>query len=209
MANSEIESNNLERAIEILINGIKSYPQYAAAYLLLGKANILTGNYATALKYIKKGSDLIHSKKTYDYYFKELENIKKQRSLFQNSSRSSFLPETDLTGIPDEPELFEDKLNDTSSNDILRHFADHSDMNFRDRSLEKNSEAKADSYSDSLLGSFSGNNMIVSETLAKIYSTQGELREAIEIYKKLIKKNPEKEEYFSQKITELKSQLEL
>ena len=50
--------------------------------------------------------------------------------------------------------------------------------------------------------------MFVSETLAKIYVTQGEFREAIEVYQKLVKKTPSKQEYYLQKISELQSQLE-
>jgi len=49
--------------------------------------------------------------------------------------------------------------------------------------------------------------MIVSETLAKIYLAQGEIQEAIMVYEKLRKKEPARENYFSQKISELKSKL--
>jgi tetratricopeptide (TPR) repeat protein len=49
--------------------------------------------------------------------------------------------------------------------------------------------------------------MIVSETLAKIYIAQGEIKEAITVYEKLKKKEPAREDYFSQKIAELKSKL--
>jgi len=59
-----------------------------------------------------------------------------------------------------------------------------------------------------LLDNGAGGSLIVTETLAKIYITQGELAEAIEVYKKLIKKNPQKEEYYKQKIDKLKSELE-
>ena len=91
MANIEIENNNLERATEILNGGIKQYPYYAAARLTLGRVLTLLGNYSQALKEFKTGCDLAHSKKTYEYYLKEIENIKRQRSLFESSSRSAFL----------------------------------------------------------------------------------------------------------------------
>ena len=49
---------------------------------------------------------------------------------------------------------------------------------------------------------------LVSETLAKIYISQGELKEAISIYEKLIDRKPENKEEYSRAIEELKSRLE-
>ena len=53
----------------------------------------------------------------------------------------------------------------------------------------------------------SNSDFIVSETLAKIYITQGEFKEAIYVYKKLKLKTPEKESYFDSKIAELKAKI--
>ncbi len=91
VANTEINNNNVEKAIGILNQGLDDFPQYAAAYLLLGKAYMLLGNYSSALKNIKTGSDMIHSKQTYDFYLNEIEEIKKQRSFFEISKRTGFL----------------------------------------------------------------------------------------------------------------------
>ena len=67
--------------------------------------------------------------------------------------------------------------------------------------------AEENKTTDFEINDFSDSSLIVSETLAKIYIAQGELQEAIAVYEKLSQKNPGKEEYFSQKITELKSKL--
>ncbi|NWF87889.1 MAG: hypothetical protein HXY50_00340 [Ignavibacteriaceae bacterium] len=50
--------------------------------------------------------------------------------------------------------------------------------------------------------------LIVSETLAKIYISQGELREAINVYEKLIEEKPENKQQYLLSIEELKSRLE-
>ncbi len=47
---------------------------------------------------------------------------------------------------------------------------------------------------------------LASETFANIYLSQGQKNEAIKIYELLIQRNPEKKEYYSEKIRELKSQ---
>jgi tetratricopeptide (TPR) repeat protein len=49
---------------------------------------------------------------------------------------------------------------------------------------------------------------LVSETLAKIYISQGEFKEAISIYEKLIERKPENKEKYLHSIGELKSRLE-
>ena len=50
-------------------------------------------------------------------------------------------------------------------------------------------------------------NIIISETLAKIYAAQGEFEEAIKVYEKLINKSPSQKDYFTSKILELRSEL--
>ncbi len=210
MANTEIENNNIDKAIEILNEGIKIYPNYAAAFLLLGKANILIGNYSAALKFIRKGSDFIHSKKTYDYYLKELENMKRQRSLFKKNSRTSFLPQTELPESENELELFEDEKGTNEIRETINSAGDHLDQIDKEITNGKiPDDYENDILSSSLLENFPDNNMIVTETLAKIYASQGEFKDAIEVYKKLIIRNPQKSEYYNQKINQLKSELEL
>lgn len=49
--------------------------------------------------------------------------------------------------------------------------------------------------------------LLVSETLAKIYSSQGEFSEAIKIYEKLLDRKPESREKYLQAIEELKTRL--
>ncbi len=206
VANTEIENNNIDSAIEILNKGIQVYPQYATAFFLLGKAFMLAGNYSSALKQIKKGSDLIRSKKTYDFYFKELENNKKQRSVFQSSSRNFFVPEKENSADKQEGESYSfknhsDENEKQSVDDRLGQIA-------KEISNAKIPEAAGIAeFQEDLLAGANGN-MIVSETLAKIYAAQGELKEAIEVYKKLIKKDSSKEKYYLGKISELNSQLE-
>ena len=205
-ANSEIEQNNIEKAIDILNSGIEQYPQYSTAYLILSKAYTLVGNYPMALKNIKKGSDLIHSKKTYDYYLKELENIKKQRSLFENNSRNIFMVDSDIN-VHNEPDFFLGEKKEIEKKSIS--VDDRLDQIARDISSAKIPELNnADISANNLLTKISSKSMIVSETLAKIYVTQGEFKEAIDVYKKLILKEPVKKEYFLQKINELESKLE-
>jgi len=211
MANTEIEKNNIKKAIEILNSGLKGYPDYAAANILLGKAYTLLGNYGKALQNIKTGCDLIHSPKTYEFYLNEIDNIKKQRSLFELSRRKSFMPPVEETEKnSSEPSLFEPekgeernphkfeeqlyKLAEEISNAKMPEAGNQNTVNDNRNSLEN--------------VPFANENLIVSETLAKIYIAQGEYKEAINVFQKLKLKNPDKTNYYDEKIIELKKQID-
>ena len=184
-AGYEIENKNFEDAIEILTKGLKNFPNYAVPYLLLGKAYALKGDYSEAIENIKKGSDLIPSKKTYDFYLNEIENIKNKISLgFINKSPAEEVLNEKEESLPQDEKLIE----------LVREISPEQKS---ERPPERAEQEK----------SF-GKNIIVSETLAKIYISQGEYNEAIEIYNLLKEKHPDKVEYYSKKIDELKSKLD-
>ena len=211
-ADEEIRNNQIESAIEVLLAGLKVYPDYAAAHFILGRAYSLLGQFNFALKSIKTGSVIINSAQTYDYYLKEIDSARKQRSLFDSTSRTSFfsseiessqpliIPEVKNEKEIILPEGIEDQVGDID--DRLEEIA-------RDISHAKLNESPSSlSYDMSNIDNFIAQDMFVSETLAKIYITQGEFKEAIEVYQKLIQKTPSKQEYYLQRISELKSQIE-
>jgi tetratricopeptide (TPR) repeat protein len=203
-ANIEIENNNVEKAVEILDNGITGFPSYITAYILLGKAHMLLGSYSLALKNFKKGCELSHSKRSLDHYISEIENIKKQRALFESGSRSSYFSadsiydKLDSAGVD---ESLSEPLNGENVDDRLDEIARKiSSAKFSgDTDPAKKTEEKFKSISEK--------HVIISDTLAKIYEAQGEYKEVIEIYTKLIDKNPEKEEFYAKRIEEVKSKM--
>lgn len=181
VAGSEMEKNNVERAIEILNEGLAIYPHYPVAHILLGKALMLQGKYKEALDSYRKGSELINSEKVYNFYLHEVETLKKQRSFFETSHKPGFIASEEKVPAENKQISLENELTSFDSMD----------------------EQKDKSFS-----SKSGSDSIISETLANIYITQGEFREAITIFEKLLSKNPQKKEYYSQKINEIKAELE-
>jgi tetratricopeptide (TPR) repeat protein len=190
-ADSELEKNNMDEAIEILTKGLKAHPNFAASYLLLGKVYALRGDYTLAIENIKKGSDLIHSEKTFDFYLNEMDNIKNKISLGFSSFNE--IEERETEEQPDKNEKFDIKYlpKDDKLEELVKEISPETETHIK---VEKAGTEKV-----------LGKNIIVSETLAKIYISQGEYKEAIEIYNLLKEKHPDKADYFAQKIEELKT----
>lgn len=209
MANSQIEENNVDDAVEILQAGLKTYPEHPVAHLLLGKTFAMRGNYGKALECFKKGSNIIQSVETFKFYVNELEKMKKQRSLFEASRGNSFLNSSKNLEKPAKtPDLFiaksetkEEKELAVSIDDRLAQLADQ--ISKVKLSASKENSHTVSDFKDIL----SKDNMIVSETLAKIYVAQNEYDEAIKVYEKLIKKEPARYEHYTEKIKEIRSGL--
>jgi len=195
IANWELENNNHEAAIEILKEGLRENPDFPTPYFILGRAYCKTGDFSKALKCFKKGSELIHFRETYQFYLRELDSMRSSQMSPELRALASLERKKEKS--------FQKKENERSAQleDNLDELAD------------KISRAKIpviteeDSSSKYVANEIPESSLIVSETLAKIYLAQGEIKEAIIIYEKLSKKEPSRLEYFSQRISELKSKL--
>jgi tetratricopeptide (TPR) repeat protein len=210
-ADEEIRNNHIEKAVDILNAGLKIYPDYAAAHFLLGRSYSLLGQFNLALKFIKNGCALINSPKTYDYYLKEIDSARKQRSLFDSSTRNSFFSsefdeaQESISQNDQKPEKLNNNIGSKKDIDIEDRLEEVARNISSARLNESNSNTDYELSNADTLGE---QDMFVSETLAKIYIAQGEFREAIDVYQKLIKKTPLKQDYYLQRISELQSQLE-
>jgi len=207
IANNELEQNNILQAFQILEKGLKLYPNHPVAYFLLGKTFALKGKINKALEYFKKGSDLIQSEETYDYYVKEIESIKKQHMLFEESrgniftagleDKTTYVNKSEFPGLTENNET--QVKSDSSLDEKLDELA-------KEISKAKISTLTDEEFKEPVhVSKISGDNLIISETLAKIYVAQEEFEEAIKVYEKLIKKEPAKHEYYSEKINEIRS----
>lgn len=202
----EIENNNFDDAVFILRQGLKSYPENPVAILLLARANALMGKKELAVKLIKKGSNLIHSKETFNFYMEELDTLEKRAAvpglpiekIFFNENADS--NETENFILPAVKENEENKLEETEAieNRLEQLAKTIASAKLPPPEDEKNIEIRS-------LGRLSENNLIVSETLAQIYVSQGQYNEAIKVFKNLIKMKPGTTDYYSEKIAEIKS----
>lgn len=197
VAGIEIEKNNLDRAIKILLEGLKLYPDYPTAHFLLAKSYTLKSNYSQALSYLKSGSTIINSPKSFDHYLKEIESIKKRRTFFNISRWAEYAKENLASNqLPASANNISASKDETIEEALSKLTDDIEET----RQSIKNAKEKIEETKETV-----GKDLIISETLAKIYANQNEIPAAISVYKKLIKKQPDKEEYYKSKIEELKN----
>jgi predicted Zn-dependent protease len=188
-----LQSGDIHTTISILENGIKNYPEHPLAFILLGKAYYQLGNTDLVTAFIGKASDLLNSLITFNFYKDELNLPEKPVSPFDSSRGSYFLnqsDETELQEIKKENISIEDRLEEIAKAMMNTKFERKDDIKISDASEENNPDKSK----------------LASETLAKIYLSQGQKKEAVEIYNLLIQRNPGKEEYYLRKIEEIQHQ---
>ncbi|MBI5726241.1 MAG: hypothetical protein HY965_00185 [Ignavibacteriales bacterium] len=198
-ASMEIETQNLEYAVEILRNGIAVYPDYPVPYVLLGDALGLQGHYDEARSAYKTASDLIDSPESYYSFTQKLEQIKKLRSPFNIKKRNTFVEAGEWQ--TEESEKAQDNVQPLFE-DRLHHIADQ-----LSRAKIQIPEGETEIPARPVTEETTHNPLIISDTLAKIYLSQGKLTDAIYIYEMLIKKNPARSDEFARIISDLKKKL--
>ncbi|PIS43772.1 MAG: hypothetical protein COT22_14015, partial [Ignavibacteria bacterium CG08_land_8_20_14_0_20_37_9] len=173
-ANTEIFANNVEKAVEILRQGLRLFPNYPTAYIVLAKALTMLGEYDEALSSYKKGCKIINSDTSFAYFEKEVASTQKQRSAFGRITRRPLTFEQDFSDEIDSlggdganfqklEKTFEDNLGELAERISAVKIPAPSD------SIYKEEEEESD---------FPSEVKIASETLAKIYVAQGEFKEA-------------------------------
>jgi len=192
VAASEMEKANILDAIKILESGLEIHSHYPTPYLLLALANAYAGREEEARNNAIMGSELLGSPDTLEFYLKKISDIISERNSLSEAKRPAFLTEEKKEKVEDEFENLEDKL------DIL---------------AERLSKAKiipkgmGESMPDISMPEVKIKR-IVSDTMAEIFLSQKNYKEAISIYEELLEQKPEKADFYLQKITDLKSLLE-
>lgn len=192
VAASEMEKANILDAIKILESGLEIHSHYPTPYLILALANAYAGREEEARNNAIMGSELLGSPDTLEFYLKKISDIISERNSLSEAKRPAFLTGEKKEKVEDEFENLEDKL------DIL---------------AERLSKAKiipkgmGESMPDISMPEVKIKR-IVSDTMAEIFLSQKNYKEAISIYEELLEQKPEKTDFYLQKITDLKSLLE-
>lgn len=185
LAKLEIQNNNLDRALEILEKGSHEFPNYPTPYFLCGETLLALNRIEEARKVFQKGAELLGFPDTADHYLKLIPNI-------------------EISAVQDQIEELEVEEHENGKDDLLE-LADklksakmevpHTKYEPPTPPVTSSPEEKQNFSSRSL----------VSETLARIYFSQENYKEAKEIYQTLIEIQPEREDYYKRKLAEIDS----
>lgn len=199
VAEDELNNGNFEKAIAVLVKGLENFPDYATAYFLYGKALAYGGDYEKAKDTISKGSNFIDSEETKNFYLDEIKKIKEREDYLSKSRRVPFFGEEFEDKIKEDTDSTDEKVDGNLDNLAQKlegakiKFDPQSDDNYE---FEEEPDEETDDQK------------IVSETLGGIYLSQGNYKEALKIYKKLLEQKPEKAEEFEKKINYIQKLME-
>lgn len=191
-----LQNNEPQTAASILENGLKIFPDHPLALVLMAKAHHSLGNNVLSESFFRKAGDIISSSRTFEYYKKEFKLPDKQTSPFDSSRGNIFINSSDDYVLDEEvtdqqPKSVEDNLKQLAEK-LMNTRIDHN------INISSNENSQQNYYPDK--------SKLASETFANIYLSQGQKNEAIEVYELLADRNPEKKEYYFEKIRKLKSQ---
>lgn len=183
-----IEQGNILEAVSILENGLKSYADYPSAIFILALADAYSGKEKEARLLVRKGADIIQSDKVLDFYMDKISNIIKERNSLSKTKKVDF----DEPAAHAEESKLEDEL------ELLAMKLTGAKINYNPEE-ETPVVAKIDEFKGE---------KIVSETLAEIYLAQNKYHDALNAYKELIKKNPEKADDYVLKVAEIQNKID-
>ena len=188
-----LQINDLKSAYSILEYGLKIFPNHPLAFILMGKVQNALGNIEKTESSFRKAGELLNSEETFVYY-KNKYNLPDRKSSPFDSSRGNLFINTN------EDFKFDEELKNEESTTIENNLSELSQQLLNAR-IERNKDVEMN-YNQKEYNP--DKSKLATETLAKIYLSQGQKSEALKVYEILVNREPEKKDYYLQKIKELK-----
>ncbi len=232
VAEAELKKGNFKEAENILRKGIEKFTDYSTPYFLLTIALANLKNFDEAESLLDKAHLLLGDEKTRDYYLNKINKIKTSLTEEEKIRETQFTEEEEATEAAEITEENEIKTEVTAANkeeqreevtkppieERLDELAEElssaqislpfDKINEKLSTQEFQSVAEKENFINLNEEEFDIEEVnLASETLAMILESQGELKGAIKVYKKLIEKEPEKTEAYNLKIKELEDKI--
>jgi len=195
LASYYLQEGNIPQAVDLCVEGLKLYPNYATGHLVLGKCYEAMGRNIEAMLAYRRVAKALPDNPTVQALLKNVESREQDAFKAFAEERARKMKERKDT-LTVEQYTSEDPAEKESTVDFL---------------LKRLQDVKRDppklvpgdrSHEEQLPPSPSGAK-IVTATLAEIYANQGEYREAIEAYKRLLSQRPVDSERYAKRIAQL------
>lgn len=174
-----IEQKEFEQAIGILEKGLVIYPDYPTALIAYSLTLANIGRESESIKHLSRAADIIDSPETKNYYLKKIKEINASLSRTTEPVKKGFNTELDLAELAKKIENAKIPKIDNSKT-------------YEVPLSENKPEHK-----------------IISETMADIYFSQGNLIEALSMYEDILDRNPANAFVLQKKIDEINRKLGL
>ncbi len=173
------KSKQNDKAYQILIDGLQRYPRYALALVLIGRILIEEGNYDAAVAYLETAANIQKTNvkalellaESYEHLGKTKEAVDVYEKLLKIEEKEQYKDKLlKLSQMVQPPEEDVEKIVEEMD----------SEPDIPKIELEETEEGEEEEE--------------VTVTLAKLYEKQGYIEDAIDVYKKILKKEPDNEE---------------
>lgn len=175
VAEAELNDGNIDQAIKILERGFNNYPDYITAKLVYVEALAKKAQYKKIIDIIEELRPKLDDDTLINYYLEKIEEERAKTEIEEDFLLSEKKSlEDNLENLAEV--ISKAKIPPVDENKSNQNYEDFSSMG----------------------------KQFISETLANIYFSQGNYKEALEIYQKLFETNPNKAEHLKEKIEETK-----
>ena len=169
------KNKEYDKAYQILIEGLKVYPRYALALLLVGKILVMEKNYEAALAYLETAVNIQRN---------NTQALKLLAECYEKTGKLKLASEIyEKLLLLEDKEEYKSKIVELAGK-IKPDEEDLSEL------VEEISEEKEE-IPQIELEEDADDEEEATITMAKLYEKQGYINDAIEIYKKILKKEPD------------------
>ena len=194
LAATYLEAGDAQKAMELCLNGLVKFPQYATMRLVLGKCYEAQGRNVEAMLEYRRVLKAVPDNPAVQALLKKVEQ--REQEAFQAYAEERARKLKDRKDSVTFEKYVADTENEKESavDFLLKRLQEAKEQPRKPRvqtSVEDPPPAPA------------ATSKIVTATLAEIYANQGEYGEAIEAYKKLIAHRPQEADRYERRITQL------
>jgi tetratricopeptide (TPR) repeat protein len=199
LAASYLREGKTQQALELCLAGLKTFPEYATGHLVLGRCYEALGRNIEAMLEYRRTLKAVPDNPLVQRLMRDVERREQEAFRAFAEERARKLKERKESLTFDQYIEEEAAENESTVDFLLRRLKDTKRAPSDVHSQESTEQGRPAAY---------GSAKIVTATLAEIYAKQGEYKEAIEAYRKLLDQRPVEAERYAKRIAQLEEMMQ-